>query len=289
MFDGHFYIPGCEDSLAALRYFNKGEPLLTPYAYFVNAQTLPSGSAGESEDSRCIIAKGTKPSDYQFIGDVRDLIPFGPVDPTTIEDGEAIVDPRIPPYVFTSGAVDDVQVTADCITFRLNVDQYIGPLEGKASVVLRCSINFGKSAGSLRWSFLANDPAKRRSFIRKGGYVSVEGRLDGTETINDERGEQSVALHLSVEEVTLLGRVPMPSVDLIEISDDSPLRSKRKAGDADPTTPCRFSYSSLPDAKSKGKIRRIEGRRPLKETSVSNLESSPMPSNSSQDPFYESS
>jgi hypothetical protein len=42
MFDGHFYIPGCEDSLAALRYFNKGEPLLTPYAYFVNAQVYIS-------------------------------------------------------------------------------------------------------------------------------------------------------------------------------------------------------------------------------------------------------
>lgn len=40
IFDGHVWLPasGGGSVLAALRYFNPGEPLSTPYAYFITAQ-----------------------------------------------------------------------------------------------------------------------------------------------------------------------------------------------------------------------------------------------------------
>lgn len=40
VFDGHVYLPtnNSNEALATFRYFNPGDPLLTPHAYFINAQ-----------------------------------------------------------------------------------------------------------------------------------------------------------------------------------------------------------------------------------------------------------
>ncbi|KAF6751182.1 hypothetical protein DFP72DRAFT_816999 [Ephemerocybe angulata] len=249
MFDGHIYLPGSntDDALGAFRYFNSGDPLETPYAYFVSA--MPSSLPSEVADSN-ILSDGLKCSDYRLIGDIKQLIPFGPV----TGDEDSVVDPRVISYVFASGAVERVQATEDSLTFKMSIEQYVGPLQGKASIGVNCIIDFART-GAARWAFL-KDAKKRKNFIKQGGYVAVEGHLMGLDIIKGgvDRG---VVLEVRVEDVTLLGRAPVPSTEVLEIEDDTPLRGRGKKS-ALPATPLKFSYSSIPSSQSLGKRRRVD-------------------------------
>lgn len=125
------------------------------------------------------------------------------------------VDPCKPPYIFASGAVSQVTASSDRIIFKLHIDEYMAPLEGNQTITVTCIIRL--STG--RWKFLAEDPKKRRTFIKNGGYVSVEGPLTGMETIVDNG--RSISLVMTIEDVTLLGRAPVASADVIDIVGES--------------------------------------------------------------------
>ncbi|EAU86520.2 hypothetical protein CC1G_10242 [Coprinopsis cinerea okayama7 len=220
--------------MAALRYFNtSGEPLLTPYAYFAVGQKLP-----EKLQDNGLMSGQMVPSDYALVGDIKDIIPLGHISPeAATAEGVDPVDAERPVYLTVCGAVDHVEILPDRLKFKLLMDPYMAPLGTTSPIGVSCTITI---EGSPRWSFLS-DNRKRRNFVRKGSYVSVEGRHTGTDIITEGDGERSVTLCLQVEDVTLLGKAPTPSEDVIEIV-DSPLTTQ---GGANPATPVKSSYKAL--------------------------------------------
>jgi len=126
--DGHLFAPNIPggDVLCALRHFNTGEPLRAPWAYYVTAQiaAMPLSLPNEVSETG-LIAPGLRPQDYNLLGDVKQIIPYGNVER---DNDEPVVDALIPPYVFASGSVADVRVTQDCISFKMHIEQYVAPL-----------------------------------------------------------------------------------------------------------------------------------------------------------------
>ncbi|TFK17028.1 hypothetical protein FA15DRAFT_711193 [Coprinopsis marcescibilis] len=208
VFDTHLFIlndgPAGDDALGILRYFNMGDPLVTPHAYFISAQIsgMPDTPDKLPQDylkTHNLLFNGLDIRAYKLIGDIKQLIPFGPVNP----EAEDAVDPRTPAYI--------------CLLIK----PYVSML-GQATTI---------------------DAKKRKGFIQQGSYVSVEGSLCGLDTVMNGDAGRRINLELRVEEVTLLGKAPVPSVEgPFEILDDTPLKGKRKA---EPITPLKFSYSNV--------------------------------------------
>jgi hypothetical protein len=137
------------------------------------------------------------------------MLPYGPVvEPEDgLLEGETLVDPRVPPYVFASGPVEHVEVLSSHIVFMISVNQYIQLLKGNTPLNVRCKINIPADGVSGRWSLLSK-PEKQRNFIQQGGFVVIEGKL-----ANVGHENEVTILHISVEEVTLLGKASVPVLD----------------------------------------------------------------------------
>lgn len=132
--------------------------------------------------------------------------------------------------------------------------------------------------------FTVGEGRTAKTFIRKGQLLSVEGPLRALTKVTGDDNLPPLALEVRVEEVIIQGRAPPPSMEIIEISDDSPLRGKGK-GPAVPSTPLRFSYSAYSSTRRSAKRPRIEdsddteqgGEASGSSSSLSSLENSTQP------------
>ncbi|TEB27695.1 hypothetical protein FA13DRAFT_1712411 [Coprinellus micaceus] len=180
-----------------------GDGLLTALKYYDSARSLPDGEAVKAffvTVSVCNPSPNTKGNtinsnefaleDYDLVGDVLSAYPI-------VNWSEDTVNPNQPPYATVSGIIGHVDETTDQIACRIELENYLGILDGRGSL----TVSIITDLKSPRWK-PTNSGTRRAQYLKVGQYVTATGPLTGLTRSEDNK---VMALHIGADNIVNVG------------------------------------------------------------------------------------